>query len=294
MLTLDPRTLDRLAEVIVDIGGPYERKGYQLEALLQRAKWETPPDYDGSPRVPWLRDALEAHQDHDGELERLLCRVCDPIEYDDGAASADEFRTVINEKLATEQLIVTLVSGRPVLGTLGSDGHQATFAEPPDLQLRLEALIADRETVEVLMGRIEETRICVSGGAYRMATIGIGTFIEGLLLAILLEHDADLRANGFPDVRTRVQSDGRAKKRFSADRVSMELLIDTVYVKNWIQLDATAFAHAVRDFRNFIHPRKEVTEQPRFDADTIMLCWGPVQALLNDLEQNVPSMPSAT
>ncbi|GAB3566503.1 hypothetical protein GCM10027445_13470 [Amycolatopsis endophytica] len=63
--------------------------------------------------------------------------MCDPVEYDDGAASAEDFR--------------------------------------------------DAATVDVLMGRVEETRICFSDGAYRMATIGIGTFIEGLLLSVLLE-----------------------------------------------------------------------------------------------------------
>ncbi|WP_328410775.1 hypothetical protein [Nocardia sp. NBC_00403] len=289
MSALDPLTLDRVAELIVDIGGPYERKGYQLEALLQRAKWIDPPIYDGSPRVPWLRDQFEARQQNSGELERLLCRVCDPIEYDEGAVIANEIRAAVNDRLAPEHLVVTLVGGRPVLGEIGSDGHKPTFSEPPDLRRRLEMLVADTETVDVLMGRVEETRICATGGAYRMATIGVGTFIEGLLLAVLLERDEDLRINGFPDVRQRISPDKRTTKRSKADWVSLELLIDTAYAKNWVQLDAAAFAHAVRDFRNFIHPRKEISEKPRFDADTVMLCWGPVQALMNDLEQNLPT-----
>lgn len=204
MSALDPLTLDRVAELIVDIGGPYERKGYQLEALLQRAKWIDPPIYDGSPRVPWLRDQFEARQQNSGELERLLCRVCDPIEYDEGAVIANEIRAAVNDRLAPEHLVVTLVGGRPVLGEIGSDGHKPTFSEPPDLRRRLEMLVADTETVDVLMGRVEETRICATGGAYRMATIGVGTFIEGLLLAVLLERDEDLRINGFPDVRQRI------------------------------------------------------------------------------------------
>lgn len=287
MLTLDPKTLDRLAELIVDIGGPYERKGFQLAALLRHAGWDNPSDYDGSPRIPWLRDELDKRRNDPADIERLLCRICDPLEYDDGPVTADVFRTEVNQRLAAENLIVTMVGGRPVLGNLGSDGHDATFAEPPDLRRRLESLVGDQQTVEVLMGRLDETRVCVSGGAYRMATIGIGTFIEGLLLAILLEHDEDLRTKGFPDIRRRIPVEKRSPKRTSADWVSMELLIDTAFAKRWVQFDATVFAHAIRDFRNFIHPRKEIAEQPRFDADTVMLCWGPVQALMNDLEQNV-------
>ncbi|MFB8005191.1 hypothetical protein [Nocardia sp. NPDC056000] len=290
MLPLDPKTLDRLAELIVDIGGPYERKGFQLEVLLRHAGWDDPPAYDGSPRVPWLREQLELRRDDLADVERLLCRVCDPIEYDDGAMTADVFRAEVNARLESEQLIITMVSGRPVLGTRGSDGNDTTFAEPPDLRQRVESLVGDQQTVEVLMGRIEETRVCVAGGAYRMATIGIGTFIEGLLLAVLLEHDKDLRDNGFPDIRRKVPADKRFPKRTSSNRVSMELLIDTAFDKRWVQFDATVFAHAIRDFRNFIHPRKEILEQPKFDADTVMLCWAPVHALMNDLEQNVPPL----
>lgn len=61
-------------------------------------------------------------------------------------------------------------------------------------------------------------------------------------------------------------------------------LIDTVHAKGWIQLDARTFMHNVRDFRNYIHPRKELAELPDFDADSVQLCWSPVRAMLNDLE----------
>ncbi|MGW2659971.1 hypothetical protein ACWCW7_03340 [Nocardia tengchongensis] len=293
MPRLDPRTLDRLTELIVDIGGPYERKGFQLEALLRNAGWEDPPEYDGSPRIPWLREQLESRQERPANIERLLCRVCDPVEYDDGPVTAEDFRAVVNEQLAREQLVITVIGGRPVLGSLEPGRGDPTFAEPPHLRQRIEDLVGDPQTVEVLMGRIDETRVCVSGGAYRMATIGIGTFIEGLLLAVLLERDEDLRENGFPEVRRRIHPDKRGPKRTSADRASMELLIETAFVKQWVQLDAIEFVHAIRDFRNFIHPRKEITEQPRFDADTVMLCWGPVHALMNDLEQNLPPLATS-
>ncbi len=53
--------------------------------------------------------------------------------------------------------------------------------------------------------------------------------------------------------------------------------------------------HTVRDFRNFVHPRKELVDQPAFDRDSVMLCWGPVRALLNDLEESLDDLaPSVT
>lgn len=171
-----------------------------------------------------------------------------------------------------------MIGGRPVLGELGANGSIPTFSEPPDFEQRLRHLISDSRSVDVLVKRVTETRICEQGGAHTMAIIGIGSVVEGLLLALLLEHDSDLRENGFVDSRGR---------RVPPERAGMQLLIDTAHDKDWIQLDATGFMHTVRDFRNFVHPRKELAERPDFDEDSVRLCWAPVHAVLNDLEQRL-------
>jgi hypothetical protein len=278
MFPLDPRTIERLAEVIVDIEGPYERKGWQLERLLEHAGWQNVPPYDGSPRIPWLSEQMTDRSDARTAIERLLCRVCDAVEYDDGTTSAEDFRRVINEKLRPERLVITLVGGRPVLGELDVDGSSPVFSEPPDFEQRLRRLVQDELTADALVRRAAETRIAEQGGAHTLAIIGIGSVVEGLLLALLLENDAQLRQNGFIDKHGR---------RVMPERAGMELLIDIAHSSGWIQLDAKDFMHTVRDFRNFVHPRKEWAEQPEFDNDSVRLCWAPVHALLNDLEQRV-------
>ncbi|MEU6644540.1 hypothetical protein ABZ863_18575 [Saccharomonospora sp. NPDC046836] len=56
----------------------------------------------------------------------------------------------------------------------------------------------------------------------------------------------------------------------------------------------TGVAHRVRDYRNFVHPRKELAEQPDFDQDSVRLCWAPVHALLNDLEERLEPVDLTT
>ncbi|MBV2365729.1 hypothetical protein ACFPZ0_01190 [Streptomonospora nanhaiensis] len=278
MFPLDRRTVERLAQIIVDADGPYERKGWELEALLRSASWPSAPEYDGSPRVPWLVAEFEEHREDRAAVERLLCRVCDPLEYDDGITTAEEFRASVNTRLKPEGLAIALVDGRPVVEELAADGTSIGFSAPPNLEARLRALIGDEDSAEVLVRRATEAQICDKGGAYTMAVVCIGSLVEGMLLAVLQEHDADARAWRF------VNRNGETVHK---DRPAMELLIHTAQVKGWIQLDAAEFVHKVRGFRNFIHPRLEVAAQARFDADTVKLCWGPVQAMLNDLEQRV-------
>jgi hypothetical protein len=93
-----------------------------------------------------------------------------------------------------------------------------------------------------------------------------------------MERDADFREHGLP---------GHSGRQVSSDRVSLQMMIDVAHAKDWIQLDAKDFMHKVRDYRNFVHPRKELAEQPKFDRDSVTLCWAPVRALLNDLEEHV-------
>jgi hypothetical protein len=276
MKALDDRTSGRLAEVIVDIGGPYERRGHDLEQLLARAGWPMPPEYDGSYRVQWLTEQLVERKDNTSDIERLLCRVCDPIEYDDGVVSADEFRLAVNAKLAAERLVVSYIGGRPVLGALAADGKNAVFSAPEDLDRRLRNLISDQNSVDLLMRRVNETLLCEEAGAHTMAIIGIGSFVEGLLGALLTERDADIRQRGFIDEH------GRRRQPHQA---GLALMIDVAHTKQWIQLDAKDFMHNVRQYRNFVHPRAELEKQPRFDRDSVTLCWAPVRALLNDLEE---------
>ena len=281
MIPLDDRTAERLAKVIVDADGPYERKTYNIERLLANAGWSDPPEFDGFSRVQWLTEQLIERKQRGDEIERLLCRVCDPLEYDDKAI-ANEFRNVVNTILEAEGLVISSTGGRPVVGALSAGGNPV-FSAPQDLERRLHRLIDDDNAVALLMRRVHETLICETNGAHTMAIIGIGSFAEGLLYSVLTERDATIRRNGF------LRKNGQ---RVRAESAPLELMIDTAYAKGWIQLDARDFMHNVRQYRNFVHPRAELEKQPQFDHDSVNLCWAPVRALMNDLEEHiVPALP---
>ncbi|MDQ0711360.1 enoyl-CoA hydratase/carnithine racemase [Streptomyces luteogriseus] len=98
------------------------------------------PADDGSPRIPWLTGILTSTDDP-AAVTRLLCRICDPLEYDDGIASADLVRQELNAHLAAENLAITYVSHRPVLGELGTDGHTTVFTVPDELEDRIRPLV---------------------------------------------------------------------------------------------------------------------------------------------------------
>jgi hypothetical protein len=272
MAQLDPKTLELLAKVIVDMDGPFERTGRELERLLVRAGWPDPPDYDGSFRIGWLLDAIRERGSVESDVERLICRVCDPLEYDDGMDSAEAFRSEVNRILGRERLAVSFVSGRPVIGGLAEDGTTTVYSAPADLEERIERLIQNRETAEFLINRARETKICETSGAYTLAIIGIGSLIEGLLMAILIQRDALNDKNG---------------NALDPTKVSLFTLIERAHSQDLIQVDAKDFLDPVREYRNFVHLRAQMARRAAPDRDSVMLCWGPVRAILNDLEERI-------
>jgi hypothetical protein len=275
MHNLDPRTVERVAEIIVDPGGDQERRGWQLERLLRHAGWADPPEYDQSPRVLWLTDALHDRADHPEDVARVLCRAADPLEYDGSRPVAESFRTALNMVLESEELAITYVGGRPVVGAIGVglDGA-VTFEMPDDLEIRLGRIIDDAEMVTLLVDRAEQSKRAQASGAHLLALLGIGSLVEGLLLAVLLQRDPTL-----------VLRDKRGKP-VSADFAGLELLVDAAHERGHIELDAKAFMVPVRNFRNYIHPRRQAAQRFTPNQETVSLSWGPVRAVLNDLEQS--------
>ncbi|MGD9750304.1 MAG: hypothetical protein AB7W59_04830 [Acidimicrobiia bacterium] len=275
---LDPKTLDRLTEIAIDRDGAFERTGKQLQQLLEHGGWPDEVCYDGSPKRQWLRDTLDDQADNQPALERFICRLCDPIEYNHTEApssTANVYCDAVNDVLRHERLTVTQVGGRPVLVKLTASGTTPSFAMPADLDNRLAALIDDQHVVKFLVERADEAQRAESAGAYTLAVIGIGSFIEGLLAAFLETHDDDYRT-GCLNINGRI--DPSNPKLFT--------LIDAAHAQGWIEMDAKDFLQQVRQYRNYIHPREHLENDIRFDSDSVMLCWGPVHAALKDLESS--------
>jgi hypothetical protein len=282
MHRLDHRTLQRVATLLCDVDGPFERHGWQLEEFLRAAGWKSPPPYDGSARVRWAHEVLSDHADDLLRIEQVLQRLCDPLEYDDGVEAAEIIRAEVNRILHPEGLMVALVSGRPVVGELSDGDGAPRYSAPERLEERLSQLISDRDAVALLLARAGETVICESHGAYVFAVIGIGSFVEGLLFAVLNERDSELRADGYRRPR--------GGQRVSFERLGLSDLIDISHGKGWVQLDAKDFLRTVRDYRDFVHPRRQLDSGMTPDSDTVMMCWGPALAVLNDLERALPPL----
>lgn len=138
-------------------------------------------------------------------------------------------------------------------------------------------LILDSSLESVLSSRIEEVECCVRAGAHLSAIILCGSILEGVLLAAALEYPKKFnQANSSPKLR----DSGRTKP---FQEWSLANLIDVAHEVGAIRLDVKKYGHALRDFRNYVHPYQQMTSGFQPDAHTAYISLQVLNAALAGL-----------
>lgn len=114
------------------------------------------------------------------------------------------------------------------------------------------SFITDPNLKKIINERLLEIGKSLKNGMYLSTNFLCGSTLEGLLLEIASIHPQKFNvAESAPKDRT--------GKVLPLIQWSLNSLIDVSYETKFIDLDTKKFAAAIRDFRNFIHPRQQIT-----------------------------------
>ncbi len=276
---LDTVTRERLARLIVDQDGPYERTGREIAALFRHASWPDPVDYDGSYRVPWVDELLASRAGDRNAVERILRRLCDQREYDD-PRSATAIREAVNRILNADGLAVAYRDGHYTVVEVTPSAAEPAPIAPVELTVDIADFVHDHAMVGLLRSRLDEAATCRENGAYFAAIITVGSLLEGVLHAVVQQREKILAAEGNKGIRTAPTS---APGRGNRDQPNLYSLIDTAHRYGLIKRDAKDFAQVLREYRNFVHPRSQLERNVHPDADLATICWNVAIMTLNDL-----------
>lgn len=278
MRQLDDSTLEVIAELICGDGdeAPVYRKGHELTSFFERAGLSRFV-HDGSTRKSWTLQALQ--QCSGAELEMAITRLAHPKEYRGDQATVQRALAALNRVLSIEGYRVSLGGIEPRVTPVDAALFEAAEAEelkplpPPDF----DALGLDPRLAEILNSRWEESERCVRGGAHLAGVIMMGSLLEGLLLAVMVKY---------PELANRsaaAPKDGGTGKAKPFHEWTLNELIDVAHAEGWVDFDVKKFSHALREFRNLVHPWHQMTLRVRPDEDTCKISWLVVQATVNDL-----------
>lgn len=195
-----------------------------------------------------------------------------------GNLDQDEKEFMISEFIPPEQISILIEQIRNkaicwLLNLLVSD-TKLTYPSPG-----FEDLVKDQKMAELLEFRWVEANLNFQNGAYFSATIMLGSLLEGILLDTVKSHPKDANCS---KLLSKGKDDSNGKH---PDELSLSELIQVAYECGWIKNGIDKFCHSLRDYRNFIHPRKHLSEKnANITREICEISWTVVKAAIHDLK----------
>jgi len=160
----------------------------------------------------------------------------------------------------------------------GADRLLTTGDDPPSFA----PLIADPEMQQILADRWRECLTCLEARASLAATVMMGGLIEGLLLARITRE-----SNQAPIFKAKAAPTDKQKTALPLSAWGLKDYINVVHELGWISESAKDVGEVLRDYRNYIHPTKQLRHSKRLtDADARMF-WEVSKAIAREVVASV-------
>jgi len=158
-------------------------------------------------------------------------------------------------RLRSENLIKLSAAPAPTHSTTDS---------PPDFS----TLITDVQMQEILRRRWLECTACIAADAPLAATVMMGGLLEGLLLARV-----NRTVNKAPIFTAAAAPKDKQNKTLPLKDWTLQHYIDVAHELGWISATAKDIGVVLRDYRNYIHPHKELTHGISLSQNDATLLW---------------------
>jgi hypothetical protein len=154
-----------------------------------------------------------------------------------------------------------------------------TRDDPPDFS----PLIADVAMQAILLERWNECLLCLGADASLAATVMMGGLLEALLLA---------RINREGNKAPIFMAKGAPKDKQGATKPLGEWMlqhyITVVYELKWISVSARDVGAVLRDYRNYVHPFKQLSHGVHLTPDDAKLFWEITKTITRQVVASVP------
>ena len=140
-------------------------------------------------------------------------------------------------------------------------------------RLGLDGIVSD-----ILRQRMDEIRKCLTAKASLSVIFLCGSTLEGILLGVATLRPKEFnQAAGSPKDKT-----GKVKQFYDW---TLNDFINVARELNLLGEDVKKFSHALRDFRNYIHPYEQMSSKFHPDEHTAKICWQVLQAAIVQLSK---------
>jgi hypothetical protein len=150
---------------------------------------------------------------------------------------------------------------------------QTTDAAPPFLA------IPDPIMRDILTRRWKECVSCISANAPLAATVMMGGLLEGLFLA-RINREQNKRSIF---TATNSPKDTRTRATLPLKEWTLKDYIAVAHELSWISQSVRDVSQILRDYRNYIHPQKELSMQLALRIEDAQMFWMVCKAIVTQL-----------
>ena len=186
-----------------------------------------------------------------------------------------------NKLIADCRNIANMLTGKAVRKDTSmsstSDFLAINFSE-----IDLPRLPIESQLQPVIKGRLDEAKICLENDANLAVIFMAGSILEGALLGAAQKYPQQF------NMSSACPKDSKTGKVKQFNEWTLSQFITVGRDINLLGEDVQKFSHALRDFRNYIHPYAQMATGFRPDKNTAEICLQVLKAALSDLIQNKP------
>ncbi|MFC1725267.1 hypothetical protein ACFL4T_06545 [candidate division KSB1 bacterium] len=284
MKCLDGKTLEALAKLICGDNGPYYRKGTEIADFFINAGLKIHKVGNLS-RNYWAIEQLKIYNNEKNSLKYIIERIAYPKEYADKPEAFKEILEKLNQILTLEGYKIIMEGITPKIIEIS-----ASIPEFEHKKIHYVNIIPDFEKITnestlslILTERWKEIIKSLESSAHLSAIILMGSMLEGVLFAVVSQNQENAnKVESAPKDRS-----GKVKP---FNDWTLENLINVCVDCGWLKHDRKDFNHTLRDYRNLVHPLKQLKTGKYPDERTCKICWEVVIAAISDIEESVLKM----
>lgn len=210
-------------------------------------------------------------------LEAILRRIADPKEHQGNDRVRRQALKRLNDLLRPEGLEMVLDGVTPVLREIEPSLPNDRIPTPEPVPAPgFSSLVKDEELVKVLIARWDEVQKCMRAEAYLSAVIMMGSILECVLLA-------KAKANPQKANDAMKASDEIKDKSKSIDKWGLFELIVVSHSLGWIKKPMKDFSGHIREYRNLVHPAKQLEGKLEINRRICNLCWLVTEEVVSDI-----------
>jgi len=136
----------------------------------------------------------------------------------------------------------------------------------------------DSDVNDVIKQRLEEIKNCLKSKASLAVIFLCGSTLEGILFGVAIKNTKSFNA-------CKSSPKDKLGKIKPFHEWTLNDFINTSRELNIIGEDVKKFSHALRDFRNYIHPYQQVASNFNPDEQTAKICWQVLQVAIIQLSK---------